>query len=158
MNEFIKATTAEQWVARACGDEKNRHRFTPYVHVQNGFMYATDAIRCYWIASVFPDGSYDPVSFMPVNLGHVPDLSKFRAPLHKAQSVSLTDCCVKYEGNKKLSSVRMPSGPAVRTWHLIESFNGALPANIQYETGASANIGGVSEFGGWIIRSLKSDA
>ena len=97
MGTLTLAQTAEQWVARACAREdtlehaeswiirafgmKDKvHQCVRYIHVVDGIAYGTDSYRMHWAATKFPDGAYDPVTFMPLKQRYeLPDFMRLKA-------------------------------------------------------------------------------
>lgn len=178
MDTLILAKTAEQWVARACAKEEDSEReygwsilehaeswvirafglkdkvyqCVRYLHVIDGVMYGTDSFRIHWATTKFPDGRYDPVTFLPTKREYdLPDFMAMKRFTHY-ESVQITELlntpCAPYKNEPQYKCVW---GHQVNAARILEALNGNIEGHLSYVDG---QFHGVSEFGGFAVGGL----
>jgi len=109
----------------------------------------------HWAATKFPDGAYDPTTFMRVEYRHhVPDLSKLtrtEKPLKVIDPAALVKC---WEGCETLEFFKTPDGRGVNPMFLREAMNGETCPYLAYETEGRVRFFGMSELGNFCIQEI----
>lgn len=148
------AATAEEWVAKACERGNTKREFLKYAHVINGVAHGSNGARLHWAETSFPDGVYDPISWMSIqyegsavdwdrfNFNKVkPDFSTFTyAPIEAIVEQGL--------GPKGEQCFRIAEAASVNKAWLLEAMNGYLGQGVYYR---SARVAGVSNFGYYLL-------
>ncbi len=146
------AITAEDWVARAV-EPKSSSAWTHFVHVQEGIAYATNRRRMHWGATVFPDGTYDPASFMPTQFdGEAPDFVRYLpdwAEFIEARIDGIEDAS---PGPKGEAIICVGGEALVNKIWLLEAMNGK-PDRVFV---APHRVAGVGTFGHFMIAQVSN--
>ena len=146
------AITVEEWIARAANPSNEGDPFTRVVHVQNGIAYATNRRRMHWGETVFPDGVYDPASFMPTQFDEdAPDFVKFLPDWADFTDTRISDIEDASPGPKGESEVRIADGENVNKTWLLEAMNGK-PFRLMI---GPHRVAGVGQFGHFMIAHIK---
>lgn len=160
------AQTPEEWVGRACGPALDRRSFLPYVHVLDGVAYATDAIRLHYAKTAFPDGVYDPVSFMlvdwekavepadvfdPTFVGAWTRLCPSWDRLTQAQISEIEESGVGPLGEDALRVCYFGTYVRVCRSHMAEAHNGSAATEVFFREDGPGFVAGVSNFGHYKI-------
>lgn len=152
------ATTPEEWVAKACETGETKRAFLKYTHVINGIAYASDARRMHWAESNFPDGVYDPISWMPVPyMGSAIDWDRIKFEKLKPDFTTYTNVSIEAVENCGLGPnseecLKIAGTIRIRKSYLLDAMNGYLDAGVYYR---SARVAGVSTFGHFIIAQIS---
>lgn len=164
------AQTPEEWVGRACGPAIARRSFLPYVHVLDGVAYATDAIRLHYVKTAFPDGVYDPTTFMPVDwekavepadvfdptfVGAWERLLPVWGHMTRAQISEIEPGGVGPEGEDLIKVSYFGTFVRVRRSYLAEAHNGSDATEVFFREDGLRLVAGVSNFGHYKIASVR---
>lgn len=153
------AATAEEWVAKAClkGKTRKEDAFLNYAHVIDGVAHGSNRARLHWAPSNFPDGVYDPVSWMPIQYeGSILDWDRSKFNKVKPDFSTYTHAPVeviveKGWGPKAEPCFEIAEAAIVNKVWLLEAMNGYLDQGVYYR---SARVAGVSNFGYFLIAQI----
>lgn len=151
-------TTAENWVALAVGKPDEKRTFLRYLHAVDGIMYGTNAMRMHYAETQFPDGIYDPVSFMPVREAApfpAPDWEKY-TPVFETFQWTPADAIEEAAlGPTGEATLRLsPEVVVNKTW-LLEAMNGKLDGGVFFHP-EDRRVAGMSNFGYFMLAIIVS--
>lgn len=153
------AATAEEWVGKAClkGKTRKEDAFLNYAHVIDGVAHGSNRARLHWAETSFPNGVYDPVSWMPIKYeGSALDWDRFKFNKIKPDFSTYTHAPVEAImdagiGPRGEACVRIAEVAIVNKIWLLEAMNGYLDQGVYYR---SARVAGVSNFGYFLIAQI----
>lgn len=150
-----RAKTAEQWVAKAAG-VKDERKSLRYVHVKNGFAYASDGHRSHRAETTLDDGFYDPKTMLPVDFTEAPlDILRTFPDRRNFEPITIEALeheAVNEKGGKPIEYVRVPDSVAVNRFYFVDAVNEVGTGVVLYTESAMV---GDSEFGDWVVMGAR---
>lgn len=153
------AATAEEWVAKAClkGKTRKERAFLNYAHVIDGVAHGSNGARLHWAETSFPDGVYDPTSWMPIQYeGSILDWDRSKLKDVKPDFSTFThapvEAIVEHGWGPKVEACFEIAEAAIvnKAW-LLEAMNGYFDQGVYYR---SARVAGVSNFGYFLLAQI----
>lgn len=152
------AQTPEQWVTLACGKPKEKRPFLRFLHVIDGTMYGTNAQRMHWAKTEFPDGVYDPSSFMPIPFfrDKVPDFKKYAPEFTQCQWIASEEIKEAAPGPRGQDILRLNEEIKVDKTYLLEAMNGELSYGVFFiaREREGNRVIGMSNFGSYMLACI----
>lgn len=156
---------AEQWVALACGDPKCTPPFTRFLHVIDGIAYGTDRKRVHCAPTQFPDGVYDPVTFMPAEYkGFVVDFATLASSMDRngAACTTAAELTTGWEGVETVEFMRVAKkdgsgdrGVGVAPRYIKDAVQGDPQTVLFFTALPKMSVFGNSRFGAFLIMGLR---
>lgn len=149
-----KSKTVEQWVALAAGTKNEPRTNLRYLHVLDGFVYATDGDRLHWGKTDLQNGWYNPKTLLPVTYD--------KQPVNYMKIINQTTTCeactvvvdnlVKVVVSMKINAFCLPGDVFINEKYFNEAVQGR--ESIVVKT-SNQLIHSSNEFGEFIILGVR---